>query len=45
MADSDIHKELYDASARGDDTRVRELLAAGAKPDKTSRLFSTYINS
>ena len=34
MADSDIHEKLYDASVAGEDTRVRELLAAGADPDK-----------
>ena len=34
MADSDIHRNLYDASWIGEDTRVRELLAAGAEPDK-----------
>ena len=34
MTDSDIHKKLYDASSGGDDTLVRELLTAGADPDK-----------
>ena len=34
MADSDIHKRLFDASYYGKDTQVRELLAAGADPDK-----------
>ena len=34
MADSDIHEKLYDASVAGEDARVRELLAAGAQPDK-----------
>ena len=34
MADSDIHERLFNASIDGDDTRVRELLAAGADPDK-----------
>lgn len=34
MADSDIHKKLYWASSAGSDARVRELLAAGAEPDK-----------
>ena len=31
---ADIHKELYDVSRDGDHTRVRELLAAGADPNK-----------
>ena len=34
MADSDIHHKLYSASRDGNDSRVRELLAAGAEPDK-----------
>ena len=34
MEDSDIHKKLYDASSDGAETRVRELLAAGADPNK-----------
>ena len=34
MADSKIHERLWDASFSGQDTRVRELLAAGADPDK-----------
>ena len=34
MADSDIHKKLWDASAAGDGDGVRDLLAAGADPDK-----------
>ena len=34
MADSDIHRKLYDASGAGDDTRLRELLGTGADPDK-----------
>ena len=34
MADSNIHTELCDASVAGDDNRVRELLGAGADPDK-----------
>ena len=34
MSDLDIHKELFDASVDGDDTRVRELLAAGGNPNK-----------
>ena len=34
MADSDIHKKLYYASIQGDDSLVRELLAAGADPDE-----------
>ena len=31
---TNIHKKLHDASSAGDDTLVRELLAAGAEPDK-----------
>ena len=35
MADSDIHRKLFDASGYdGDITRVTELLGAGADPDK-----------
>ena len=34
MMNSDIHYKLYDASRDGNDSRVRELLAAGAEPDK-----------
>ena len=34
MADSDIHEKLYNASYYGDDTRLRELLTAGADPNK-----------
>ena len=34
MSDSDIPRQLYDASGDGVDTRVRELLGAGADPDK-----------
>ena len=34
MADSDIHKKLFDASSDGCETEVRELLAAGAEPDR-----------
>ena len=35
MADSDIHRKLFDAVGDdSDDTRVRELLAAGADPHK-----------
>ena len=34
MVDSDIHKKLYYASIQGDDSLVRELLAAGADPDE-----------
>ena len=34
MADSDIHEVLYWASQEGEDDPVRELLAAGAEPDK-----------
>ena len=34
MSDSDIHYKLYWASRDGNDARVRELLAAGAEPDK-----------
>ena len=30
----DIHKELYEVSEAGDSSRVRELLEAGADPDK-----------
>ena len=30
----DIHKELFDVSGAGDSSRVRELLEAGADPDK-----------
>ena len=30
----DIHKELYEVSEAGDCARVRELLEAGADPDK-----------
>ena len=30
----DIHKELYEVSKAGDCARVRELLEAGADPDK-----------
>ena len=30
----DIHKELFEASLAGDRNRVRELLEAGADPDK-----------
>ena len=31
---SDLHEKLYDASGSGDGTRVRELLEAGAEPNK-----------
>ena len=34
MADSYIHEKLYYASGNGNDTFVRELLAAGADPNK-----------
>ena len=34
MEDPDIHEKLYKASEAGDDTRVTELLGAGADPDK-----------
>ena len=34
MSDNDIQKELFDASVEGDDSRVRELLAAGGNPNK-----------
>ena len=34
MANYDIDRELLNASADGDDTRVRELLTEGAEPDK-----------
>ena len=34
MEDSDIHEKLFDASRDGNNTRVRELLAAGADPNK-----------
>ena len=34
MSDSDIHRNLFSASRVGDDSRVNELLAAGAEPDK-----------
>ena len=34
MANYDIDRELLNASADGDDTRVRELLTEGADPDK-----------
>ena len=34
MADSDIHKKLYNASDDSNSTRVRELLAAGADPNR-----------
>ena len=34
MSDIDIEKELFDASVDGNDTRVRELLAAGGNPNK-----------
>ena len=36
---SDIHKKLYDASSDGAETRVRELLAAGADPNKYKDSF------
>ena len=34
MAVSDIHRKLFFASYDGSDTRVTELLRAGADPDK-----------
>ena len=34
IADSKIHYNLYIASLDGNDSRVGELLAAGAEPDK-----------
>ena len=39
MADSDIHWKLYEASEAGDDTRVTELLGAGAEPDKYRDIY------
>ena len=43
MGDSDLQEGLNDASADGDNDRAKELLAAGASPDKP-KLLDTPFN-
>ena len=44
MADSDIHRKLFDESgAASDDTRVRELLEAGADPNGSDKNLCTPL--